>query len=152
VALRYANVYGPRQRTDGEAGVVAIFGHRIQRGEPITVYGDGSQTRDYVCALDVARANVLAATGPLPRLTSIDSVAFNVGTGREVSVNELVSTMLKATGGKVAVKHAPPRAGELKRSAVDPSRIGREWGWKPQFDLAQGLGETYRWITAQVAA
>ena len=152
VALRYANVYGPRQSTDGEAGVVAIFGSRIKRGESITVYGDGTQTRDYVCALDVARANVLAATGPLPKLTSIDSVAFNVGTGREVSVNELVKTMLQATGGKVAVKHAPARTGELKRSAVDPGRIGREWGWKPQYDLASGLGETYRWIAAQAAA
>ena len=152
VALRYANVYGPRQNTEGEAGVVAIFGSRILRGDPLTIFGDGQQTRDYVFVGDVARANVRAATGPLPRRTTIDAAAFNVGTGKETSVNDLVATMLKATGKKVPVKHAPARAGELQRSAVDPGKIGREWGWKPEVDLEQGLRQTYQWISSQAAA
>jgi hypothetical protein len=152
VALRYANVYGPRQNTEGEAGVVAIFGSRILRGDPVTVFGDGTQTRDYVFVGDVARANVRAATGPLPKRTSIDSAAFNVGTGKEISVNDLVSTMLKATGRNVPVKNAPARAGELQRSAVDPGKIGKQWGWKPEVDLAEGLRQTYQWIVSQAAA
>jgi UDP-glucose 4-epimerase len=152
VSLRYANVYGPRQNTEGEAGVVAIFGSRLKRGEPLTVFGDGKQTRDYVFVRDVARANVLAAAGALPALTSIDSVAFNVGTGREVSVNDLVSTMLESAGTRVPVNHAPARPGELQRSAVNPARIGREWGWRPAVDLAEGLRQTCRWIAAEAAA
>ncbi len=152
VSLRYANVYGPRQSIEGEAGVVAIFGRRLKRGQALTVFGDGKQTRDYVFVGDVARANLRAATGPLPPLKSIDSVAFNVGTGREASVNELVTTLLEAAGKRVPVEHAPPRPGELNRSAVDPGRIGREWGWRPEVDLAEGLKQTYRWIAGQVAA
>ena len=151
VSLRYANVYGPRQNTDGEAGVVAIFGSRLKRGQGITVYGDGKQTRDYVFVKDVARANLCAATGALPPLKSIDSVAFNVGTGREASVNELVATMLEAAGKKVPVEHAPPRPGELNRSSVDPGRIEREWGWRPEVDLAEGVRQTYQWIAGQAA-
>jgi UDP-glucose 4-epimerase len=152
VALRYANVYGPRQNTEGEAGVVAIFGSRILRGESLTIFGDGKQTRDYVFVGDVARANVRAATGQLPKRTSIDSAAFNVGTGKEISVNDLVATLLKATGKRVPVKNAPARAGELQRSAVDPGKIGKEWGWKPEVDLAEGLRRTYEWIVSQAAA
>jgi UDP-glucose 4-epimerase len=152
VALRYANVYGPRQNTEGEAGVVAIFGSRILRGEPLTVYGDGKQTRDYVFVGDVARANVRAASGALPKRITIDSAAFNVGTGKETSVNDLVSTMLKASGKKVVVKNSPARAGELQRSAVDPGKIGKEWDWKPEMDLAEGLRRTYDWIVSQAAA
>ena len=152
VSLRYANVYGPRQNTEGEAGVVAIFGSRLRRGEPLTVFGDGRQTRDYVFVGDVAQANVLAATGTLPPLTTIDSSAFNVGTGREVSVNDLVTTMLTATGSRVPVTHAPARAGELLRSAVDPGRIRREWGWNPSVELSEGLKQTYDWIVRQAAA
>jgi UDP-glucose 4-epimerase len=152
VALRYANVYGPRQNTEGEAGVVAIFGSRILRGEPLTVYGDGKQTRDYVFVGDVARANVRAAAGALPKRVSIDSAAFNVGTGKETSVNDLVATMLKASGKKVAIKSSPARAGELQRSAVDPGKLGKEWGWKPEMDLAEGLRQTYEWIVSQAAA
>jgi UDP-glucose 4-epimerase len=152
VALRYANVYGPRQNTEGEAGVVAIFGSRLRRREPLMVFGDGEQTRDYVFVRDVAQANVLAATGGLPPLTTIDSTAFNVGTGREVSVNDLVATMLAATGSRVPVTHAAARAGELLRSAVDPGRIQREWGWKPSVDLNGGLQQTYEWIVGQAAA
>ncbi len=152
VSLRYANVYGPRQNTEGEAGVVAIFGSRLRKGQSVTVFGDGSQTRDYVFVKDLARANVLASSSALPPLRTIDSVAFNVGTGKETSVNDLVATMLKASGITVPVKFAPARAGELARSAVDPQRIGREWGWKPEVDLTTGLAETYRWIAAQEAA
>jgi UDP-glucose 4-epimerase len=152
VSLRYANVYGPRQNTEGEAGVVAIFGSRLTRGEPLTVFGDGTQTRDYVFVKDVARANLAAATGKLPPLKSIDSVAFNVGTGKEISVNDLVSTLLKAAGSRVAVNHAAPRPGELSRSSVDPGRMGRDWGWRPEVDIAQGLEQTYRWIAEQVPA
>jgi UDP-glucose 4-epimerase len=152
VALRYANVYGPRQNTEGEAGVVAIFGSRIRRGESLTVFGDGRQTRDYVFVRDVAQANLKAASGRLPPFSGIDSSAFNVGTGKEISVNELVATMLAATGKKVAVKQAPARPGELSRSAVDPGKIGREWGWRPEADLADGLRQTYEWIASQAAA
>jgi UDP-glucose 4-epimerase len=152
VALRYANVYGPRQSTEGEAGVVAIFGSRLKRGDPLTIFGDGSQTRDYVFVGDVARANVRAASAPLGAFQTIDSFAYNVGTGREVSVNDLVKTMFEATGKKVPVKYAPPRPGELSRSAVDPERIGREWGVRPQVDLREGLLRTYEWIATQAAA
>jgi UDP-glucose 4-epimerase len=124
----------------------------MKRGEGLTVFGDGKQTRDYVFVKDVARANVAAASGKLPPLVSIDSVAYNVGTGRETSVNDLVATLLRSAGARVPVTHAPARAGELSRSAVDPGRIGREWGWKPQVDLAAGLDETYSWIAGQAAA
>lgn len=152
VALRYANVYGPRQSTEGEAGVVAIFGSRLKRGEPLTVFGNGEQTRDYVFVKDVARANVRAATGALAPLENLDSRAYNVGTGREVSVNTLVKTMFEATGKQVPVKLAPARAGELNRSAVDPGRMAREWSWKPEVDLREGLRQTYEWIAGRVAA
>jgi UDP-glucose 4-epimerase len=101
---------------------------------------------------DVAQANLRAATGSLPAITTIDSVAFNVGTGRESSVNDLVSTLLAVTGIRVPVRHAPLRPGELLRSAVDPGRIGRDWGWRAQVDLAEGLKQTYSWIAAQAAA
>jgi len=152
VNLRYANVYGPRQNPHGEAGVVAIFSSRMRRREPLTVYGDGEQTRDYVYAGDVARANLLASTRPVRPLQSLDDLAMNIGTGQEVSVNQLVATMLEATGERAPVRHAPARAGELRRSAVDPARASREWGWTPEVSLAEGLRRTYDWMTSQAAA
>jgi UDP-glucose 4-epimerase len=151
-ALRYANVYGPRQSPHGEAGVVAIFCSRVRRGESLTVFGDGAQTRDYVYVGDVARANVLAATKPLPPLRVLDDIAFNIGTTREVSVNQLVDVLLAAAGARVPVRHAPARAGELMRSAVDPARAAREWGWAPEMPLAEGLRRTYDWMASQAAA
>lgn len=146
VPLRYANVYGPRQNPHGEAGVVAIFCSRILRQEPLTVYGDGTQTRDYVFVGDVARANLAATTGRLARLRSIDDVAFNVGTGVETSVVELARTILNAAGTDVPIEHVDARPGELQRSAVDPGKLEAQWNWRPEVSLAEGLQRTYDWI------
>lgn len=141
VALRYSNVYGPRQDPHGEAGVVAIFAGRLLEDRPLTIFGDGEQTRDYVFVGDVARANLRATEMELPRPGDLDDVAFNVGTGREVSVNELAETMMEATGHRVEVEHADPRPGELQRNALDVSRL-RARGWTPRVDLAEGLRRT----------
>jgi UDP-glucose 4-epimerase len=146
IALRYANVYGPRQSPHGEAGVVAIFGSRIARGEPLTVYGDGAQTRDYIYVGDVAAANVHAAGCPARTPGSIDDGAFNVGTAVETSVNELASAMLRAAGRTVPIGRADARAGELMRSAVAIEKAATAWGWRPAVSLAEGLQRTYAWI------
>ncbi len=151
VALRYANVYGPRQSPHGEAGVVAIFSDRLRNGKPLTVYGDGEQTRDYVYVEDVARANVLGTASPIAAPTSIDDLAYNIGTGRETSVNRLVDTLFAATGLRVDVERAPARPGELQRNAVQWDRAGAEWGWRPEVSLEVGLERTYRWL-AEAAA
>lgn len=151
VSLRYANVYGPRQSPHGEAGVVAIFGSRLTRGQPLTVYGDGDQTRDYVFVGDVARANLAATDWVLPAGSHIDELAFNVGTGVETSVNQLVTAWFEATGRTVAVEHAPARTGELQRSAVDFGKAAGVWSWRPEQTLVDGLRTTYEWI-AEVAA
>ena len=146
VALRYANVYGPRQNPHGEAGVVAIFGKRLLRGEPITIYGSGEQTRDLVYVEDVAAANLLAAERPLPALQSLDSRAFNIGTGIETSVNRLADLIVQATARPGDVRRAPARAGEILRSALAVTKAERELGWRPRVPLPDGLARTMRWI------
>jgi UDP-glucose 4-epimerase len=146
VALRYSNVYGPRQNPHGEAGVVAIFGRRLQAGEPITIYGDGQQTRDLVYVEDVAAANLLAAERPLPALSSLDARAYNIGTGVETSVNRLAELLTAAAGRSAEIRRAPARAGEILRSALDVHKAGRELGWHPQVPLPEGLARTLRWI------
>lgn len=148
-ALRYANVYGPRQDPHGEAGVVAIFAGRIQREEDLTIYGDGEQTRDYVHVGDVARANVLASEMELEEPELPDDVAFNVGTGRETSVNELAETMIDVADADVGREHASARPGELQRSALDAGRLEAA-GWSPRRELADGLRETHRHIEGQM--
>jgi UDP-glucose 4-epimerase len=139
VALRYANVYGPRQDPHGEAGVVAIFTGRMLRGEPVTVNGDGRQTRDYVYVEDVARANLLAlesrATGP-----------FNIGTGIETDVNTLAQLLLAATGSRSPVRHGEAKPGEQRRSVVDVRRAAAELGWRPEVTLEDGLRRTVAWF------
>src|SRR5206468_13134170 len=139
VALRYANVYGPRQDPHGEAGVVAIFTGRMLGAEPVTVNGDGKQTRDYVYVGDVARANLLAlestATGP-----------FNIGTGIETDVSTLARLLLEATGGRSEVRHGPAKQGEQRRSVVDCRRAAEVLGWRPEVSLAEGLGRTVQWF------
>jgi UDP-glucose 4-epimerase len=143
VALRYANVYGPRQDPHGEAGVVAIFCNRILTRQPLTVFGDGSQTRDYVFVKDVARANLAAATVDLPAPGKLDARGFNIGTGVETSVVALAAALQKSAGSNVAVHYAPARPGEQQRSAVSIAKAGRQLGWKPTVALHDGLEETF---------
>jgi UDP-glucose 4-epimerase len=143
VALRYANVYGPRQDPHGEAGVVAIFTGRMLRGEPVTVNGDGCQTRDYVYVEDVARANLLA-------LTSRATGPFNIGTGIETDVNTLARLLLAATGSRSPVHHGEAKPGEQRRSVVDPRRAAAELGWRPEVSLAEGLERTVAWFRARL--
>jgi UDP-glucose 4-epimerase len=150
-AVRYSNVYGPRQDPHGEAGVVAIFSTRIGAGTPLTVFGDGEQTRDYVYVGDVVAANLLVAEAALPAATELDARAFNVGTGRETSVNELARTLMRAAGREVPLEPAPARPGELLRSCLDAGRL-RQLGWTPGVTLQQGLEITYRHIIDQEVA
>ena len=151
VSLRYANVYGPRQNPHGEAGVVAIFGSRLRAGEALTIYGDGSQTRDYVCVTDVVEANLAATRWDPPSVSSLDDVAVNVGTGQETSVTQLARSMLEAAAVDGEIRHVPARPGELQRSAVDIEKADREWGWRPAVSLVDGLRLTYKWIGEMAA-
>jgi UDP-glucose 4-epimerase len=141
-ALRYSNVYGPRQDPHGEAGVVAIFGLRILAGEPITIFGDGRQERDYVFVADVAQANWLAATAPLPAPRDLDARAWNIGTGRGTSVNELADLLMEIAGRDVERNSAPERPGELQRSVLDCGRAAAELSWSPDTPLEDGLRGT----------
>ncbi len=149
VALRYSNVYGPRQDPHGEAGVVAIFCNRLLDGTPLTIFGDGKQTRDYVYVGDVARANLLGATRPLPAIGALDARAFNVGTSVETDVVELARLLREIARADVEAKHAPERPGEQKRSAVDVRKAQRVLGWQPKVSLRDGLAETYRYFAAR---
>jgi UDP-glucose 4-epimerase len=137
VSLRYANIYGPRQNPQGEAGVVAIFCHRLLTGQTPMINGDGEQTRDYTYVEDVAAANVRAlerpdVTGPV-----------NISTGVETTVNDLYRALIAAAGSKVAAEHAPARPGEQRRSCLSPALAGRALGWKPTVSLAEGLRRTF---------
>jgi UDP-glucose 4-epimerase len=141
-ALRYANVYGPRQDPHGEAGVVAIFSGRLLAGKPCTIYGDGKQTRDYVFVGDVARANLLAAEKGF-------AGALNVGTGVETDVNRLHAIMAKAAGIDAAPQYAPARPGEQKRSCIDPSAASKAIGWRPEVVVEDGLVRTVEFFRAK---
>ncbi|TVP55100.1 MAG: NAD-dependent epimerase/dehydratase family protein [Gemmatimonadales bacterium] len=151
VALRYSNVYGPRQDPHGEAGVVAIFSQRLLAGEELLIYGDGEQTRDYIFVGDVVRANLLAAGLRLPEGTGLDSRGFNVGTGVETSVNRLADILESVSGLRHGRSFRAARKGELRYSSLDPSRLQRA-GWAPGTSLADGLRETFRWIQSRSAA
>ena len=135
-ALRYANVYGPRQDPHGEAGVVAIFASRLLDDKLCTIYGDGDQTRDYVFVGDVAKANVRAIERGV-------SAAINVGTGQETTVNQIYEALARlADSGKTAV-YAAERLGEQRRSVIDASRCEALLGFRPQTPLDEGLAQTF---------
>jgi len=143
-ALRYANVYGPRQDPHGEAGVVAIFCGRMLEDKPVTIYGDGEQTRDYVYVGDVVRANLAAVASPV-------SGAFNIGTGVETSVNQLFRSLAKAAGVNRPAAYGPARPGEQLRSVISPARAAKELNWQPEVSLEIGLTETYRFFQQRSA-
>ena len=150
--LRYANVYGPGQDGAGEAGVVAKFCERILAGEPITVFGDGLQTRDYVYVGDVARANLALSTALLPTGGGLDARAFNIGTGVESSVLDLVGHLARVSGEPVEVRHAAERVGEQRRSVLSIGRTRAALGWRPVYSLRDGLEETFAWFARRHAA
>jgi UDP-glucose 4-epimerase len=152
VALRYANVYGPRQDPHGEAGVVAIFCSRILEGRPLTVFGDGRQTRDYVFVKDVARANLAAATRTLPPAGPLDARGFNIGTGIETSVLDLARGLNRAAKATAAIEHAPARTGEQQRSSVVITKAAAQLGWRPAVSLDAGLAETFQYFARLRAA
>ena len=149
IALRYANVYGPRQDPHGEAGVVAIFCQRILAGTPLTAYGDGMQTRDYVYVGDVARANLLAAEITLPEAGRLDNRGFNIGTGVETSVVALARGLQNAAGSQVPLQHADARAGEQRQSCLAIDKSAEVLGWTPQVSLADGLKATLEFFRAE---
>jgi UDP-glucose 4-epimerase len=146
VAMRYANVFGPRQDPKSEAGVVSIFVSRLLEQRPLTVFGDGKQTRDYVFVRDVARANVLASTATVPAGSTIDDTAFNIATARQTNVLELAELVGKVMAQKPVIEMAPARPGELYRSSLDISKAGKMLGWRPEFGFAEGLPQLVDWF------
>jgi UDP-glucose 4-epimerase len=139
--LRLANVYGPRQDPAGESGVIPIFCARVLAGERPVIYGDGTQTRDYVYIKDVVAAFLAAADQGRPGI-------WNFGTGVEVSVLDLARLIGEAAGRDVDPQFAPPRPGELQRSALAAERARRDLGWEPAVPLARGVRTVYEWISS----
>ncbi len=145
IALRYANVYGPRQNPTGDGGVVAIFSHRLLRGQPVSINGDGRQTRDYVYVDDVVEAGMAALARP--ESTGV----VNIGTGVETSVTELLERLQAVIGTRATAHHGPPRPGEQRRSALDIGHARRLLGWAPRVRLDEGLRRTVEHFSGEMA-
>ncbi len=141
VALRYANVYGPRQGLKGEAGVIGLFTAKALRGEPATVFGDGEQVRDFVYVDDVVRANLSAAF-------SEQEGIFNIGTGVGTSVNRIAELIRRQAGGPASL-YGPPAVGEERRSVLDASAAARVLGWKYAVSVEEGVKRTVDWFRAR---
>ncbi len=138
VALRYANVYGPRQNPHGEAGVVAIFTDRLLASKECVIYGDGGQTRDFVHVYDVVDANVRALTTPF-------SGGVNVATGVETSISRVYELLAKAAKVVTPARLAPGKPGEQRQSVLSPAKAKAELGWTPKYDVERGLAQTVEW-------
>jgi UDP-glucose 4-epimerase len=151
ISLRFANVYGPRQDPHGEAGVVAIFCSRLLAGEPLVVFGDGRQTRDYVYVTDVAAGIVRALQLQLDLAPRVDARAFNIGTGIGTSVLDLAASLRRVAGVDSRVEFAPRRLGEQQDSFVRIDKARRELDWTPRVGLDDGLAETFAWFAARAA-
>ena len=146
VAMRYANVFGPRQDPKSEAGVVSIFVSRLLEKQRLTVFGDGRQTRDYVFVKDVARANVLASTATLPPGTDLDAPAINIATGTQRSVLDLAQSIGQVMGVTPELEFAPPRPGELFRSSLAIGKAKSVLGWAPEVRFEDGLKPLIEWF------
>ncbi len=142
VALRYANVFGPRQNPHGEAGVVAIFSERLLRGQGCTIYGDGGQTRDFVFSQDVVSANVAA-------LTTTHCGGVNIGTGVETDINRVYTLLAKHVGVDRPAAYAEGKPGEQRTSVLSNRRASEVLGWKPAFDVDRGMAATIAWYRTQ---
>lgn len=138
VALRYGNVYGPRQNPEGEAGVIAIFSSRFLQEKPCVIFGDGTKTRDYVYVEDVARANVLALSAP--------SGVYNIGTGKETSVLALLNLLEKVSGKEVHRFFSEERKGEINRIALSFEKARKVLCWSPETSLEEGMRRTLSWF------
>jgi UDP-glucose 4-epimerase len=152
VALRYGNVFGPRQDPHGEAGVVAIFCGRLLEGKPLTIFGDGQQTRDYVYVSDVVEATWRAATRPLPEAALLDARAFNIGTGVGTPVLRIAEVLKTVSGVTAPLDFAPHRPGEQQQSFVDVGKAAALLDWRPEISLERGLRLSYEWFAARHAA
>lgn len=146
VCLRYFNVYGPNQRFDAYGNVIPIFVFKLLRGESLTIFGDGEQTRDFVNVGDVVQANLKAAAA--------DGVtgAFNIGSETRISVNDLVSRIEAASGRRATVEHGPPRAGDVRDSLADIGAARSRLGFEPAVGLDEGLPEYVRWAESEVGS
>jgi UDP-glucose 4-epimerase len=142
-ALRYSNVYGPRQDPHGEAGVIAIFSQRMMGGGKPVIFGDGEYLRDYVFVEDIVRANVAA-------LEKGDNEGINIGTGVRTSTNQLFRTMKALTGYPGPEEHGPARAGDLRDSCLDAAKAKRLLGWEPKVGMEEGLRRTVEWFRPRV--
>ncbi|MDA2919219.1 NAD-dependent epimerase/dehydratase family protein [Desulfobacterota bacterium AH_259_B03_O07] len=138
VALRYSNVYGPRQDPHGEAGVIAIFCNRIISGDACVIFGDGTQTRDYVFVGDVARANLLSLSAP-------DGI-YNIGTEKETSVNDLAILLHQSSEKPIKVENSLPRDGEVRRIALNIQKAKDVLDWTPNISLEDGIAQTWKWF------
>ncbi len=145
VALRYGNVFGPRQNPHGEAGVIAIFAERMLKDEPVFVNGSGEQTRDYVYVSDVVQANIAA-------LEHDGSGVFNIGTGIETDVNHLFRQIKTLTGSTIPERHADAKPGEQMRSVLGCDRAANQLGWHPTVSIDEGLGYTVDWFSSRIDA
>jgi UDP-glucose 4-epimerase len=146
VCLRYFNVYGPSQRFDAYGNVIPIFVFQMLRGEPVTIFGDGEQTRDFVNVRDVVQANIKAAMAPGV------SGAFNIGSGTRISINALVERLRATSGLNPVLRHSLPRAGDVRDSLADISAARKAFGFEPAVTMDAGLPEYIRWARTAVAS
>ena len=139
VALRYANVYGPRQNSKGESGVVSIFIDKLFSGENPIINGSGKQTRDFVFIEDIIEANILA-------MKKNKVGVYNIGTGKETDINTIFQKLKKITNSNLKAVHCLEKKGEQKRSCLDYKKAQKELSWKPKYNLDEGLIKTVGWF------
>lgn len=143
VCLRYFNVYGPNQRYDAYGNVIPIFVFKMLNGEPITIFGNGEQTRDFINVRDVVQANLLAGN------SSGVSGAFNLGSGSQITINNLVKILASASGLDPAIEYGPPRPGDVLHSKADLTAIQEALGFMPAVDFHEGLSEYIEWAIGE---